>query len=114
MIRHFVVDISLVERCAIETSKLFALGIRCLRQALTCRIIFRRDVQLFDKRESLIVDRSMVTDHPLGEGTHILVLALVESLLARFYVDWVRRVGNTRDLGVCRLGGRRRDGAGKS
>ena len=41
MIRHFVVDIRLVERCAIETSKLFALGIRSLRQALTCRIIFR-------------------------------------------------------------------------
>ena len=27
MIRHFVVDIGLVKRCAIETSKLFALGI---------------------------------------------------------------------------------------
>ena len=33
MIRHFVVDIGLVERCPIETSKLFALSIRCLRQA---------------------------------------------------------------------------------
>ena len=44
MIGHFVVDIGLVERCAIETSKLFALSIRCLRQALACWIIFRRDV----------------------------------------------------------------------
>jgi predicted N-formylglutamate amidohydrolase len=49
MIRHFVVDIGFVERYPIETSKLFALGVRCLRQALACWIIFRRDVQLFDE-----------------------------------------------------------------
>ena len=48
MIRHFVVDIFLVERYAIEPGKLFALGVRCLRQALACWIIFRRNVQLFD------------------------------------------------------------------
>src|SRR6476646_3443150 len=54
----------------------------------------------------------MVTDHPLCEGTHILVLALVEGLLARFDVELVRRVGNMRDLRVCGLGGRRGDGAG--
>src|SRR6478672_10639067 len=49
MIRHFVVDIFLVERCPIETSKLFALDVSCLLQALACWIVFRRDVQLFDE-----------------------------------------------------------------
>jgi hypothetical protein len=34
VIRHFVVDIGLVERCAVEISKLLALGVSCLRQAL--------------------------------------------------------------------------------
>ena len=49
MIRHFVVDIFLVERCPLETGKLFALGVRCLRQALASWIIFRRNVQLFER-----------------------------------------------------------------
>jgi hypothetical protein len=47
MIRHFVVDIFLVERCPIETGKLFALGVRCLRQALASWIIFRRNRSAF-------------------------------------------------------------------
>jgi hypothetical protein len=55
----------------------------------------------------------MVTHHPLGEGAHVLVLALVESLLAGFDVELVRRVGNMRNLRVCGLGGRRGDGADK-
>jgi hypothetical protein len=39
---------------------------------LACWIIFRRNFQCFDEGETLII--RMVTDHPLCEGTHILIL----------------------------------------
>jgi hypothetical protein len=77
--------------------KLLALGISCLRQALARRIVLRLDIQLLEEGESLTVYRGVVTDHPLGEGTDILVLAL----------------GNMRNLWVCGLGRPRNFGAHK-
>jgi hypothetical protein len=77
--------------------KLLALGVSCLRQALARRIVLRLDIQLLEEGQSLTVYRGVVTDHPLGEGTDILVLAL----------------GNMRNLWVCGLGRPRNFGARK-
>jgi len=52
MIRHFVVHIRFVERCAVEAGKLLTLGVRCLRQALARRRIVLGRVKLFDEGES--------------------------------------------------------------
>jgi hypothetical protein len=52
----------------------------------------------------LVVDRGVIRDHPLGEGSHIFVLRFFESLFARLNVDQSRGVSDMRDMRDLRVG----------
>jgi len=79
-------------------------------------VVLRRDVQLLDQRQGLVVHGGVVADHFAGEVAHGLVLGLGQGLLAGGDVDVARGVGDMGDLGVVELGrlgvGRARDDEG--
>ena len=71
----------------------------------------RRDVELLDQRQGLLVDRLVVALHVLRERNHVLVLGLLQRLLGGLDVELASRIGDMRDLRIVRLGPLRRGDA---
>ena len=104
VIGDLVVDIGLVEGRAVELGEFGALGGGLLGQRLAGVVVFRRDLELLDQRERLLVHRGMVAHHVVGESADVLVLGFRQRLLGGLDVELPRRVGDMGDLRIGRLG----------
>ncbi len=108
VVGDLVLDICPIERRPIKLAQVAQLGLGLARQGRARRIGLRRHAQLLHQRQRLIVDRRVVTDHFLGEGADLGVLALLQRLLAGLDVDHPGGVGDVGDLRIRRRRGRLR------
>src|SRR5579864_867039 len=112
MVGDLVLDVGLVESGAAQLGELVAFFLGLFGQRLAGVVVLRRDLQLLDQRQCLVVDRLVVALHVLGEGANLLVLALRQRLLGGVDIELARRVGDVRDLRIGRFGALRRRRAG--
>ena len=63
----------------------------------------RRDIELLDQREGLVIHRLVVAHHIIGERTHLRVLRFLQRQLGGLDVDRSGRIGNMCNLRVGRF-----------
>src|SRR3569623_1496399 len=96
----FVGNIGLVVSRAAQLGELLLLVRSLLGERAAGVVVFRRDLQLLDEIERLLVDRLVVAHHVLGEGDDFLVLRFRQCLLGGSDVVNAGSVGDVSDLRI--------------
>jgi hypothetical protein len=94
VVGHFLVDVSLVECAAAELVEFGAFLRRLLPQGLAGVVVLGCDLELLYQAERFLIHCLVITDHVLGEGDHLLVLALLQRLLRSLDVDLPCGIGD--------------------
>jgi hypothetical protein len=109
VIRHFVVDVRLVERRAAESLQFLEIRVAAALQALARRIVFRGHLQFRDQFRCRLVDAGVIRDHQVGKLLDLAIRGLGLGKLACVNVDLIGSNDDRRDL---RVGDPLRRGAG--
>src|SRR5690242_11710727 len=100
VIRNLVIDVSLIKGGTAQSFEFCRLFVGCCFQTSAGRAFFRRQVQLLGQSSGLVVDRSVISHHQLGEILHFGICRFFGGEFASINIDGVCRHGDHRDLGI--------------